>query len=79
MTYDSYVKADSIYKQIENFKKLRRIANEPYRRFILSKKFLWISTYKEDEVVSCDKGLTKLIEKYCDERIKELQEELEKL
>ncbi len=79
MTYDSYVKANSIYTQIENLKKLRRIANEPYRRFILSKKFLWISTYKEDEAVSCDKGLAKLIEEYCDKRIAELQEELKAL
>lgn len=79
MTYDSYVKADSIYTQIKNLRKLRRIANEPYRRFILSKKFLWISTYKEDETVSCDKGLAKLIEEYCDKRINELEEELQKL
>lgn len=79
MTHDVFVKADDIYKKIEDLGKLRRIANKPYKRFRLSKKFLWIFNYDRTEAVVCDKGLTELIENYCDERIKELQEELEKL
>ena len=87
MTHDVYVKADDIYKKIANLRKLHRIANESYKRFILSKKFLWISTYKEDEAilydkteaVLYDKGLTKLIEEYCKKQIEELQEELKSL
>lgn len=79
MTHDVYVKADDIYKKIDNFRKLRRIANEPYKRFRLQKKFLWMSDYGKTEVVLCDKELTKLIEEYCNKRIKGLQEELNKL
>ena len=79
MTYDAYVKADDIYKKIDNFRKLRRIANEPYKRFGLQKKFLWMSNYKKTEIVLCDKELTKLIEEYCDKRIKGLQDELKSL
>lgn len=79
MTHDVFVKADDIYKNIERLRNLRRIANKPYKRFKLSKKFLWITNYDRTEAVVCDEGLTKLIENYCDERIKELQEELGKL
>lgn len=79
MTHDVYVKADDIYKKIANFRKLYRIANESYKRFILSKKFLWISTYKEDETILCDKELTNLIQEYCKKQIEELQEELKSL
>lgn len=79
MTREAYVKADDIYKKIDNLRKLRRLANESYKRFRLSKKFFWISNYDNTDAVLCDKGLTKLIEEYCNERINELQEELKKL
>lgn len=79
MTRDVFVKADDIYKRIDNFKKLRRLANESYKRFRLSKKFLWISSYEKTEAVLCDKELTKLIEEYCNKRIVGLQEELKAL
>lgn len=79
MTHEAYVKADDIYKKIENFRKLRQIASEPYKKLGLLKKFLWISNYNKIEVVLCDKELTKLIEEYCRKRIIELQKELNKL
>lgn len=79
MTHDTYVKADDIYKKIANFRKLYRIANEPYKKFILQREFLWISTYKEDEAVLCDRELTNLIQEYCKKQIEELQEELKSL
>lgn len=79
MTREVYVKADDINKKLADFRMLRRIANEPYKRFRLSKKFLWISDYHEYGVVLCDKELTKLIEEYCDKRINELEEELKML
>ena len=79
MTRDVFVKADDIYKRIDDFRKLRRLANEPYKRFRLSRKFLWISDYEKTEAVLCDKELTKLIEEYCGKRIVELQEELNRL
>lgn len=79
MTRDVFVKADDIYKKIEDLKGLRRIANRPYKKFRLSKKFLWISDYTEDDIILCDKGLTELIEEYCNKRIDELQKELEAL
>ena len=79
MTDYEYIRAYNIYKKIDNLKKLRRIANKPYKRFRLSKTFLWISDYTEDNVVLCDEGLAKLIEEYCDKQIAELQEELNRL
>ncbi len=79
MTHDVFVKADDIYKKIEDFKKLKRIANRPYKRFKLSSNLLWIYNYEKTEAVVCDKGLTELIEEYCNKRIEELQEELKKL
>lgn len=79
MTREAYVKAEDIYKKIDNFRKLRRLANEPYKRFRLSKKFLWISDYNKVDAVLCDKGLAMLIEEYCNKRIAELQEKLKAL
>lgn len=79
MTRDVFIKADGIYKKIEDLKSLRRIANRPYKKFRLSRKFLWISDFTEDNITLCDKGLTNLIEEYCDKRIVELQEELNRL
>ena len=79
MTREVYVKADDLYGKIADFRKLRRIANEPYKRFRLRKKFLWMSDYGKTEAVLCDKGLAELITEYCDKRIKELQEEIDRL
>lgn len=79
MTYNVFVKADDIYKKIEELRKLSCIASKPYNRFRLSKKFLWICHYDSTEAVVCDKELTELIQEYCNRRIRELEEELKKL
>ena len=79
MTREAYVKAEDIYKKIDNFRKLSRLANEPYKRFRLQKKFLLMSNYDKTEAVLCDKGLAMLIEEYCNKRINELQEKLKAL
>lgn len=79
MTDKIYQRAEEIQKQIKDFKILHYIACKPYKRFFLTKKFLWVSTYDRCDVSICDEGLTKVIREYSEARIKELREELESL
>lgn len=80
MTNEVLKKANDIKNKINEFDKLRLIASKPYKKFTLSKRErLFISDYDEFQMVICDKGLAELIEEYCNKRIKELNEELERL
>ena len=79
MTNETYEKAKDIQKKIDDFRNLRYLAIEGYKRFFLIKKFLGISSYDETSVCLCDEGLNNLIREYCDEQIKKLKEELESL
>jgi hypothetical protein len=79
MTNETYEKAKEIQKKIDDFRNLRYLATQGYKRFFLTKKFLWVSSYDKTSVCLCDEGLNNLIREYCDERIKELKEELKSL
>lgn len=79
MTDKTYKKAEEIQKRLEDLNTLHYIACQPYKKYSLTKKFLWISTYGKDAVCLCDEGLTELIREYCNKRIRELREELESL
>ena len=78
MTDKIYKRATEIQRKIEDLYTIRRIAFQPFIRFYLIKKFLWISD-DVNKVSICDKGLKDVIVKYCDERIEELKKELEAL
>lgn len=77
MTKQTYEKARRIQRDIKDLYTLRNIACYPYINFSWVKKFLWMSA--DGKVALCDDGLKDVIKKYCDERIKELKEELEAL
>ena len=79
MTIVAYKKAEEIHDKLNDYRKLRMICDCAYKKHILTKKFLWLSTYKQDEVVLCDNELTKIIREYCDKKIDELEKKLEAL
>lgn len=79
MTNETYKKAEKIQKKLKDLNTLYYIACKPFKRYFLTKKFLWLSTYDRDEVCLSDEGLTEVIREYCNKRIKELSEELESL
>ena len=79
MTNETYEKAKKIKEQIEDLRTLYRIASMPYKKFSLVKKTLCISEYDRANVVLCDEELIKVIQEYCDKRLKELEEELNAL
>ena len=79
MTKIEYKKAEEIYGKLKEFRKLRSICSYPYKKYALTKKFLWLSPYARDEVVLCDDELTKLIYEYCNKKISELEKELDAL
>ena len=79
MTIVTYKKAEKIHEELNDYRKLRRMCDYAYKKHILMKKFLWWSTYREDEVVLCDDELTKIVREYCDKKINELEKQLEAL
>lgn len=79
MTIVAYKKAEKIHDELNRYRKLRRICYGTYKKYILAKKFLWLSTYQEDEIALCDKELSELIVEYCDKKINELEKQLEVL
>ena len=79
MTDKTYKRAEEIQKELKDFNTLHYIACKPYKKYWLTKKFLWLSTYEGDSVCLCDEGLSELIREYCNKRIRELREELESL
>lgn len=79
MTNEALKRAREIEDRLDDLSKLRYIACQPYKRYFLTKKFLWITRYEQDDVMLCDKGLTDVIREYCDKKIAELQKELEAL
>ena len=79
MTNETYKKAEEIQKKLENLNKLHYIACKPYKRYWITFKSFFVSTYERDEVWLCDEGLTEVIREYCNKRIQELREELNSL
>lgn len=79
MTIVAYKKAEEIHDKLDKYRRLRRGCFDTYRKYILVKKFLWTTSYREDEITLCDKELSKLIEDYCDKKINELEKQLEAL
>ena len=79
MDHDTFVKAENIYKKIKDLKNLRILADKAYKRFGLSKKVFWMSSWDKTEVSLCDVELAEVIEDYCKKRIAELEEELKML
>lgn len=79
MTIVTYKKAEEIHDKLKDYRKLRSICNCAYKKHILMKRFLLLSTYREDEVSLCDDELTKIIREYCDKKINELEKQLDKL
>lgn len=74
-----YKKAEKIYTELKKYRKLRKICDCADKRCILTKKFLWLSDYNQEEVVLCDDELAKIIREYCDKKIKNLERQLEVL
>ena len=79
MTNETYKKAEEIQKKLKDLNKLRYIACEPYKRYFITLKSFFVSTYKIAAVCLCDEGLTEVIREYCNKRIQELREELNSL
>jgi len=79
MTIATYKKAEEIHEELKNYRKLRRICDSAYKKYILMKKFLWLSAYCKDEITLCDNELTNIIREYCDKKINELEKQLEAL
>ncbi len=79
MTTVAYKKAEEIHNKLKTYRKLHRICFSTYQHYILTKKILWLSTCQKDEIILCDKELSKLIEDYCDKKINELEKQLEAL
>lgn len=71
-----YRKAKKIRSKLEEYRKLRNICDCAYTKYILTKKFLWLSNCNQDEVVLCDGELTKIIREYCDKKINNLERRL---
>lgn len=79
MTNESYKRAEEIQKKLKDLDKLHYIACKPYKRYFITLKSFFVSTYERDEVCLCDEGLTEVIKEYCNKRIQELKEELDSL
>lgn len=79
MTNETYKRAEEIQKKLADLNKLHYIACTPYKRYWITFKSFFISTYDKNEVWLCDDDLTKVIREYCNKRIRELKEELNSL
>lgn len=79
MTNETYKKAEGIQQKLRDLDKLHYIACKPYKRYFITLKSFFISTYDRDEVFLCDEGLTEIIREYCNKRMQELREELKSL
>lgn len=79
MTNETYKKAEEIQTKLEDLNKLHYIACTPCKRYWITFKSFFISTYNKDAVWLCDDGLTEVIREYCNRRIRELKEELNSL
>lgn len=71
-----YRKTKKIYAELEEYRKLRSICNCTYKKYVLTKEFLWLSDYNQNEVVLCDSELTDIIREYCDKKINQLERQL---
>lgn len=71
-----YRKVKKIHAELEEYRKLRSICDCTYKKYVLTKKFLCLSTYNQDEVVLCDSELTNIIREYCDKKISKLERRL---
>ena len=71
-----YRKVKKIKAELEEYRKLRNICNCACKKYVLTKKFLWLSAHNQDEVVLCDDELTKIIREYCDKKIDKLERQL---
>lgn len=76
MTDKNLERANQITKDISVLQDIRRATFKPYMFFRR-----WNGMVIEDDrrFSICDEGLNKVIEEYCDKRIKELRTELEAL
>ena len=71
-----YKKVKKIHSELEEYRKLRNMCDCAYKKCVLTKKFLWLSTDNQDEVVLCDSELTNIIREYCDKKINKLEGQL---
>ena len=69
-------KVKKIHSELEEYRKLRNICDCTHKKYVLTKKFLWLSNCNQDEVVLCDGELTKIIREYCDKKINKLERQL---
>ena len=79
MKIETYKKAEAIHDRLREYRKLRSICSGVYKRHIFTRKLLWLSDYREDEIVLCDNELTEIIRDYCEKKINELEKQLEAL
>lgn len=80
MELASYERAKEIEKQIETLEKLIKITSTSYNKFFLIKRFLFLSSWDQSDVVKIeDAELRDIIRQYCRERITALNAELESL
>ena len=68
-----YRKVKKIHAELEKYRKLRNICDCTYKKYVLTKKFLWLSAHNQDEVVLCDDELTNIIREYCNKKIHKLE------
>lgn len=69
-------KVKKIHAELKEYRKLRKMCDYAFKKCVLTKKFLWLSDYNQDEVVLCDSELTNIIREYCDKKINMLEKQL---
>ena len=80
MKKETIDKANELEAKIRSYNKIASICRFPYIRFRLFKKKAYICKSDETTIISInDEELAKLIENYCREKIKALQQEIEEL
>lgn len=69
-------KVKKIYAELEEYRKLREMCDCVCKKYVLTKKSLWLSNYNQSEVALCDSELTNIIREYCDKKINKLEWQL---
>ena len=77
MTEAQFKKAEELRDQIRRFKDLRSMTLKPHLQF--GRNRLLISTYESSTIYIAEPELNNLVREYADRRIKELEDEFQKI
>ena len=77
MTEAQFKKAEELRDQIRSFKDLRSMTLKPNLQFGRTR--LWVSTHDSHTIYFAEPELNNLVREYAERRIKELEDEFQKL